>query len=311
MNNQRKLLLPFFGIIALLAGCKEVEHTIESGTLLVSKESESKRGGDDVMLGAVYFTSNFGVPGSADVEFIPLAKVADNIGEGNIVSEAQLQGLNFNWTRFNHTGAPEEKSYSQTDSELSSALYGFSFEGVIYIAFEEDRRGDDAIARVARGYRDRVERALEVFIEDDSYQSLQGNNLARREHVLRRLECFQTAVINGESCGGFNFSDVLYNGGGPKHDFIGVAQLYFIGTENRLMIRQVRNLFTATRWHSSGEQYEGSSNCGGSSAADVHVCEFVDDFNRPVENELNLLFRGDGGRWIWNLNNATSVVEID
>lgn len=310
MNNQRKLLISFFGLIALLAGCKEVEHTIDSGTLWVASESEWKGGGDDIILGAVYFTSNFGVPGSADVEFIPLGNVADDVGEGNIVSEAQLQGLNFNWTRFNRTGAPEEKSYSQTDAQLSSAQYGFSFEGVIYIAFEEDRRGDDDIARVARGYRDRVERALEVFIEDDSYQSLQDDNLARRNHVLEKLECFQTAVIDGESCGGFGFSDVSYNRiGGRWHDFIGVAQLYFIGTENRLMIRQIRDLFTATRWYSSGEQHEGPSNCGGLSAADVHVCEFVDDFDRPVENEINLLFRGDEGRWIWNLNNATSVVE--
>ena len=86
------------------------------------------------------------------------------------------------------------------------------------------------------------------------------------------------------------------------------ASILFIGSENRLLITGIRNEALTDRWNGTGVQ-QGASNCGGSQPADVHVSEFVSASGRPVNNTINLLFRGEDAIWTLAVNNSTQIVE--
>lgn len=314
---NRFLFIGVFTTLFGLMGCREVNHQMEIGELEVEDRNERKGGGDDVMLGAIYFTSNFGVVGSSAVQSFPVRKLADNVGNGGTVPRTRTQALDFDWATFQTdatgTSQPSRRSFSQNPAEFWSEENGFSFEGVVFVAVEEDNVGGRILRNKFNTAVRRVEEALALYIEDPSYADTVNNFLTRPAHIEEKLECFQQYAENGSDC---NVPGGLSGGSGGflsntniGHDQIGTATILFIGAENPLLLSGIREAVTAEQWTGTELLESDEAPCGGPLASDFHVCEFIDGTDTAVNNTINLLFRGEGARWTLAVRNLTQIVE--
>ena len=226
--------------------------------------------------------------------------------------------FDFDWASFQTDefgrSQPSRKSFSQTPDELWTEENGFSFEGVVFVAVEEDNVGSRILRDKFNNAVRRIEEALEIYIEDPAYRETVNNLLTRPAYIQEKLECFQQYADDGTDCSAPASGGLSGGAGGflsntnIGHDQIGTATVLFLGSENALLLSTVRNAIEAEQWNGTGI-IETSAPCGGPFPSDFHVCEFIQGTDTPVNNTLNLLFRGDGARWTLAVRNLTQIVE--
>ncbi|MCG8668964.1 MAG: hypothetical protein MI867_06090 [Pseudomonadales bacterium] len=318
---MKKYLL-ILALLFVISGCVEVEHRLEFQELRVADRNEAKGGGDEVMLGVIYYTGQFGVTGSSAVHVKPVRKLHSNVATGGELWREHTAVFDFSWATFQQgrSGAAQAKvkSYSQTGPEFISSTNGPSVEGAILIAVEQDLVGDRFLNNKFNTAINRVTRALQLYIEDPAYADSAGNRQARFAYVEEKLGCFQEYAKSGRDCyapgglaggGGLNgkFFDALF--GNIGHDLIGIANVLYFGVEDPIVIGSVADGAKTDVFRNNRLERNQPASCGRDGViAELHVCGFTRIGDRPVNANLNFLFYGEGARWTLRAKHLTRVL---
>lgn len=341
-----KKLLFFIFFVLFSVGCREVEHRLEFQDLTVVDSNEyrwSQGHGDEIMLGTIYFTSQFGVAGSSRVQSLPVQKIASNVRTGRSIGRDRTSRFDFNWNTFKQSASDGStrailSSYSQTLGEFISSRVGPSIEGAIVVAVEEDGLGSRKVNDRFNTVVNDVLQGLQRYIESSDYASSAGNFGLRADYFGDMLLCFKLFAESGADC---NSSGALSGGGdwtnlffplnrvlgailgSRAHDLIGQSVILYIGVD-KLTIDTVRSyttdadtnndgqddlLVTTSRIINGLEQGNQMTTCGGSVIANLHVCNFETGGNvSPLNADINLYFRGEGALWTLQVNHRTEFI---
>lgn len=295
-------------VLCLLAtfGCKEINHRYQYGNLTVIDNNDNtkvlrKNRGDEVMLGAIYFTSQFGSPGSTKVITKRILKLGNNVDPGESVNAGYL---NFQSDEYGEglgsTDLTKVKPYLFTQEELNDLDVGPTITGVAIIAVEEDQIGDSQLNTQLNNGANNLREGLQVFVESEAYEETSAAE--RPRYILGAIsnaQNYRPGASGGLSGGGYDGDPItilstLFFGiplnimGNIGHDLIEVSAIINIGVE------QGANPLFDLLYNACNRNLSPSN---------LKICSL--DHNGPVSLE----FSGEDAIWHLDLRHSATVVE--